>query len=44
MQSIRHTIEVLERTKGSFKSKELGDLRQSLEAMMNQSVVAPKPE
>jgi DNA-binding response OmpR family regulator len=42
MQSIRHTIEVLERTKGAFKSKELGDLRQSLEAMMSQSAVAPK--
>ena len=34
--SIRETIAVLVKTKGSFKSKELGDLRRRLEALLAQ--------
>ena len=34
---IREGIEILERTKGSFKSKELGELRQRMERMMEGS-------
>lgn len=33
-RTIREGIETLERTKGSFKSRELGDLRQKLEQMI----------
>jgi len=34
VQGIRHTIEILRKTKQSFKSKELGELRSYLEAML----------
>ena len=33
--AVKETIDVLERTKGSFKSKELGELRRKLEALMS---------
>jgi DNA-binding response OmpR family regulator len=33
--AVKETIEVLEKTKGSFKSKELGELRKKLEALMS---------
>jgi CheY-like chemotaxis protein len=34
-RALRETIEVLERTKSAFKSKELGDLRRRLEKLMD---------
>ena len=33
--AVRHTIKVLHKTKGAFKSKELGALRHQLEAFMD---------
>jgi hypothetical protein len=39
MNALWETVVVLEKTKGSFKSKELGDLRRKLE-----SLLGPKPE
>jgi hypothetical protein len=33
-KGLEETIEVLEKTKNSFKSKELGDLRKKLEGLM----------
>lgn len=33
--ALRHTVEVLERTKQNFKSKELADLRRQLESLLN---------
>lgn len=36
-EAIRDTIDVLERTKGSFKSRELGGVRQRLEAILKRS-------
>jgi hypothetical protein len=41
MQAIRHTIEVLERTKGAFKSKELGALRLFLETLVGSRASGP---
>jgi DNA-binding response OmpR family regulator len=37
VNAVRETISVLEKTKGSFKSKELGDLRKRLELLMDGS-------
>jgi DNA-binding response OmpR family regulator len=37
-QALVHTIEVLERTKHSFKSKELGELRRQLETLLEESI------
>jgi len=34
-EAVKETIDVLEKTKGSFKSKELGELRRKLEALMS---------
>lgn len=36
LQAIRHTIEILRKTKQSFKSKELGELRSYLEALLTE--------
>jgi CheY-like chemotaxis protein len=36
-QAVTHTVEVLEATKGSFKSKALGDLRHQLELLLKHS-------
>ncbi|MFA6239598.1 MAG: hypothetical protein WC655_01640 [Candidatus Hydrogenedentales bacterium] len=36
LQALRHTIEILRKTKQSFKSKELGELRSYLEALLNE--------
>jgi len=33
-QGVEETVEILERTKNSFKSKELGDLRKKLEGLL----------
>lgn len=35
--ALRHTVEVLERTKQNFKSKDLADLRRQLEALLNRA-------
>jgi len=35
-KALRDTITILEKTKGSFKSKELKDLRQQLEGIVNE--------
>ena len=37
-QALVHTVTVLERTKHSFKSKELGELRKQLETLLEESV------
>ena len=39
LKALRETIEVLEKTRSSFKSKDLGDLRRKLEAL-----VSPSPD
>ena len=36
-RALTHTVEVLERTKHAFKSKDLGELRRSLEALLKES-------
>lgn len=38
VSAVRETISVLEKTKGSFKSKELGDLRKRLEMLVDGNV------
>ena len=42
IEALRETISVLERTKGAFKSRELGDLRKKLEQLVAGSR-GPKP-
>ncbi len=46
LQGLRETIEVLERTKRSFKSRELGELRRKLDALFRtpQGLVPRPPE
>jgi hypothetical protein len=34
IDAVRETVAVLQKTKGAFKSKELGDLRKKLEALL----------
>lgn len=41
--AVRDTIEVLERTKQSFKSKELGELRRRLEELLRTAQAGPVP-
>lgn len=36
-KALTHTVEVLERTKHAFKSKDLGELRRNLEALLKES-------
>lgn len=43
LQSLRETIEVLEKTKRSFKSRELGELRRKLDALFRTPQGPPPP-
>jgi len=40
-EALRETIEVLEKTKGSFKSKDLADLRKKLENQLKKDTITP---
>jgi CheY-like chemotaxis protein len=42
IQAVQETIAILEKTKSSFKSKDLGDLRRRLENLMNQNSQIPQ--
>jgi hypothetical protein len=39
--ALRHTVDVLERTRQNFKSKDLADLRRQLEQLLGAGAAAP---
>ena len=43
LAALRHAVEVLEKTKQNFKSKELGQLRYQLQTLLDPRVLPAKP-